>query len=150
MLKNKYIFQIKYTEAILSNSNRKLLFFKFYNVFLYYLPEKLAWRHIACATTSSTSTPVMVWNYQNADCSKSKFIVSFIIIFGTLCRLLLTYRCTGGEGLTRKRARQHRQLSACQSMSRQVNLSSSARSGSHAVPAALILVLLPRRTRTSI
>jgi len=31
------------------------------------------------------SETVMVWNYQNADCSlKNKFIVLFIIIFGTL------------------------------------------------------------------
>jgi len=30
MLKYKYIFQIKYTEAILSNSTRKLLWFKNY------------------------------------------------------------------------------------------------------------------------
>ena len=40
------------------------------------------------------SETVMVWNYQNADCSFKNFIVLFIIIFGTLsfpalcCRLL--------------------------------------------------------------
>jgi len=51
-LNYKYIFQIKYTKAILSNSARKLLWFEI---------------------------------TKNADCSlKSKFIVLFIIIFGTL------------------------------------------------------------------
>ena len=31
------------------------------------------------------SETVMVWNYQNADCSfKNTFIVSFTMIFGTL------------------------------------------------------------------
>jgi len=52
MLKNKYIFQIKYAEAILSNRTRKLLWFAI---------------------------------RKNADCSlRNKFIVPFIIIFGTL------------------------------------------------------------------
>jgi len=52
MLKYKYIFQIKYTEAVLSNSARQLLWFE---------------------------------KYQNADCSlRKKFIVLFILIFGTL------------------------------------------------------------------
>ena len=34
-----------------------------YNVLLYYLPEKLAKRHIACTGTSSTSTSTSVVNY---------------------------------------------------------------------------------------
>jgi len=61
MVKYKYIFQIKYTEA---GSN----FIK---------------QH---------TEAVMVWNYQNADCSfKNKFIVSFIVnyYFGTLSSPLL-------------------------------------------------------------
>jgi len=48
--KNKYIFQIKYKEAILSNSTRKLLWFEI--------------------------TKMLIAVY--------KFIVSFVIIFGTL------------------------------------------------------------------
>ena len=52
MLKYKYIFQIKYTEAILSNSTGKLLCFKITKMLIVVL--------------------------------ENKFIVSFIIIFGTL------------------------------------------------------------------
>jgi len=52
MLKYKYIFQIKYTEAILSDSTRKLLWFEITTVLIAVL--------------------------------KNNFIVSFIIIFGTL------------------------------------------------------------------
>jgi len=53
MLKYKYIFQIKYTEAILSNSTRKLLWFEI------------------------KITKILTG-------LKNKFIVSFIIVFGTL------------------------------------------------------------------
>ena len=53
MLKYKYIFQIKYTEAILSNSTRKLML----------------WFEI---------TKMLI------QFKKNKFILSFIIIFGTL------------------------------------------------------------------
>ena len=48
MLKYKYIFQIKYTEAILSNSTWKLI----------------------------------VWSYQNVDCSLKNEFVLLIIILG--------------------------------------------------------------------
>jgi len=51
MLKYKYILQIKYTEAISSNSTRKLLWFEITEMLIAVL--------------------------------KNKFIVSFIIIFGT-------------------------------------------------------------------
>jgi len=53
VLKYKYIVQIRYTEAILSNSTRRLLWFEI---------------------------------TKNPDCSfkKTKFIVLFVIIFGTL------------------------------------------------------------------
>jgi len=51
VIKYKYICQIKYTEAILSNSTRKLLWFKI------------------------TKTLIAV---------KNKFLVVFILIFGTL------------------------------------------------------------------
>ena len=57
MLKYKYIFQIKYTEAILSNSTRKLLWFEI------------------------TKMLIAV---------KNKFVVLFIIIFGTLSFLIDT------------------------------------------------------------
>ena len=52
VLKYKYIFQIKYTEAILSNSTRKLLWFEITKMLIAVV--------------------------------KNQFIVSFIIIFGTL------------------------------------------------------------------
>jgi len=52
MLKCNYIFKIKYTEAILSNSTRKLLWFEITNMLI--------------------------------AVKKIKFIVLFIIIFGTL------------------------------------------------------------------
>jgi len=52
MLKYRYIFQIKYTEAILSNSTRKLLWFEITKMLIAVL--------------------------------RNKFIVLFIIIFGTL------------------------------------------------------------------
>ena len=52
MLKYKYIYQIKYTEAVLSNSNRKLLWFEINKMLIAVL--------------------------------QNKFIVLFIIIFGTL------------------------------------------------------------------
>jgi len=51
MLKYKYIFQIKYTKAILSNNTRKLLWFEI--------------------------TKMLIAVFKN------KFIVSFIIFFGT-------------------------------------------------------------------
>jgi len=40
------------------------------------------------------SGTVMVWNYQNADCSlRKRFIVSFIIIFGALSFPIATWQC---------------------------------------------------------
>ena len=60
MLKYKYIFQIKYTEAILSNSTRKLLWFEI------------------------KITKILIG-------LKNKFIVSFIIVFGTLSFTIPTY-----------------------------------------------------------
>ena len=41
MLKYKYIFQIKYTEAILSNSTRKLLWFEISKMLMYTLKNKV-------------------------------------------------------------------------------------------------------------
>ena len=41
VLKYKYIFQIKYTEAILSNSSRKLLWFEISKMLMYTLKNKL-------------------------------------------------------------------------------------------------------------
>jgi len=41
-----------------------------YNVFLYYLLEKLAYRHRACASTSSMSTSTS-WYYVNLDCTST-------------------------------------------------------------------------------
>jgi len=95
VLKYKYIFQVKYTEAILSNSSRKLLCFEITQMVRYGMVNVDLYGAIITKVSNALNMLVSGEKPGFQDLSKrltvlliavskNKFTVTFITIFGTL------------------------------------------------------------------